>query len=268
MAPLKPHVDPWKIITPLDAWVFAGVLLTTVGAVVYGHFKKQKAGGEPGDSVIEHLVMGRMLSLPLFVATLVATWYGGIFGVTRIAFEKGIYNFVTQGLFWYASYLIFAFFIVGKIDRYRAVTLPDLVGKMFGPKSAKLAAVFNFFNVLPITYAISLGLFLQLLFGGELWLMTSLGVLAALSYSLWGGLRAVVFSDLVQFFAMCLGVFLVLAFSAGTFGGLGFLRENLPPDYFSPDRGDGLGGDIGLGFDCPFHPGGSQFLPTLFCRFF
>ena len=47
--------------------------------------------------------MGRKLTLPLFIATLVATWYGGIFGVAQIAFENGIYNFVTQGFFWYIS---------------------------------------------------------------------------------------------------------------------------------------------------------------------
>jgi len=50
----------------------------------------------------------------LFVGTLVATWYGGIFGVTFIAFEKGLYNFLTQGVFWYIAYLIFACFYCGQ----------------------------------------------------------------------------------------------------------------------------------------------------------
>ena len=34
--------------------------------------------------------MGRKMTLPIFVATLVATWYGGIFGVTALTFEKGV----------------------------------------------------------------------------------------------------------------------------------------------------------------------------------
>lgn len=46
------------------------------------------------------------------VATLTASWYGGIFGVNEITFNYGIYNFVTQGVFWYAAYIIFALFMV------------------------------------------------------------------------------------------------------------------------------------------------------------
>ncbi|MDA9189729.1 sodium:solute symporter family protein, partial [bacterium] len=47
------------------------------------------------------------------------------------------------------------------------------------------------------------------------------------------GFRSVVFSDLIQFFVMCLSVFLVIAFSAYEFGGLNFLKTNLDPSYFS-----------------------------------
>ena len=227
----------------LSGWdwiVFAAILGLTLAAVLWGN--RQKRG-----SLLDMLVMGRALSLPMFVATLVATWYGGIFGVTRIAFEKGIYNFVTQGLFWYLAYVIFALFLVDKIAPFRALTLPDLVGKMFGPKAAKLSAVFNFFNVLPIAYIISLGLFLQMLFGGELWGMMALGTALVVLYSMGGGLRAVVFSDLVQFLVMCLGVFLILAMSVATYGGPSFLVDNLPPTHFSPTGGMGLGTTLAWG---------------------
>ena len=47
--------------------------------------------------------MGRQLTLPLFVVTMVATWYGGIFAVNEITFNYGIFNFVTQGVFWYVA---------------------------------------------------------------------------------------------------------------------------------------------------------------------
>ena len=47
-----------------------------------------------------HMIMARTLTLPLFIATLVASWYGGIFGVTEISYNTGIYCFLTQGIFW------------------------------------------------------------------------------------------------------------------------------------------------------------------------
>ena len=217
----------------LDWPVFILVLLITFISVIYGGVFKSKNTESENPGVLDHLIMGRQLTLPLFVATLVATWYGGIFGVTKIAFNQGIYNFVTQGVFWYLAYLIFAFFLVDKIAPYKAVTLPNLLEKMFGKKSGILGAFFNFFNVLPISYVISLGLFISLLFGYSLEKSMLIGIALVLSYSTLGGLRSVVYSDIIQFFVMCTGVALVLVLSISNFGGVDFLQSALPESYFS-----------------------------------
>ena len=237
-------------IFTLDWIVFSIVLLITFFAVIYGQSLKKKSNHkvDADYNFLDILLMGRQLTLPMFVATLVATWYGGIFGVTKIAFEHGIYNFVTQGLFWYIAYIIFALFIVKKVSRYKAVTLPNLVGMMFGPRSEKLSAIFNFFNVLPIAYVISLGLLIQALFGLTLFVSMLIGTTVVIFYTLYGGFRAVVFSDIVQFFVMCIGVFLVLIFSIKIFGGLGFLKANLPAKHFSPTGGVDLGTTLVWGF--------------------
>jgi SSS family solute:Na+ symporter len=231
------NINLVDVISPLDWIIFSLILILTAVSVVWGNSLRKKNSStnkeEQDYDYLDLLLMGRQLTLPLFIATLVATWYGGIFGVTKIAFEQGIFNFVTQGAFWYVAYIIFAFFIIDKVKAYEAVTLPNLIGKMFGPKSEKLSAVFNFFNVLPIAYAISLGTFSQMLFGGSLWVNTAFGILFVVLYSMWGGFRAVVFSDLVQFFVMCLAVLLILILSISTFGGLDFLTANLPESYFS-----------------------------------
>ena len=96
-------------LSVLDWTVFIAVLFITFASIFYGQKIKKTSG------VLETLLMGRKLTLPLFTATLVATWYGGIFGVTKIAFNQGIYNFVTQGAFWYIAYIVFALFMVDKI---------------------------------------------------------------------------------------------------------------------------------------------------------
>ena len=239
-------IDSFSI---LDIIVFFFILIVTFIFVLYGNrLKKNRSESSDKESLIELLLMGRRLTLPLFIGTLVATWYGGIFGVTQIAFEKGLYNFVTQGLFWYIAYLIFAFFIVDKVSSFKALTLPDLISKLFGPKGGKLSGLFNFFNVLPIAYVMSLGLFLQVLFGGELLLMMCLGVFIVLLYSLWGGMRAVVFSDFIQFFVMCTGVFLILIFSIFKFGGINFLQEKLPGSYFTVTGGESWATTLVWGF--------------------
>ena len=221
-----------------DWWVFFAVLAATAAAAVYGNRRLKKKQGEKPMSVLDYLLMGRQLTLPLFVATLVATWYGGIFGVNEITFNYGIYNFVTQGVFWYVAYLIFAFFIADKVAKYQSLTLPDLTNRMFGPKSAKVAALFTFFYITPVAYVLSLGMFLHMVFGIGILPGMALGTLFAGLYSVWGGFRSVVFSDLVQFFVMCSAVLLVVVFSVGTFGGLGFLKANLPASHFTITGGN------------------------------
>ena len=119
---------------------------------------------------------------------------------------------------------------------------------MFGPKSGKLSAVFNFFNVLPIAYVISLGILIQALFGIEIFPAMVIGVSVVIIYTLYGGFRAVVFSAIIQFFVMCLAVFLVLVFSVKLFGGIGFLRANLPKAHFSLTGGEGIATTLVWGF--------------------
>lgn len=231
MPQISPNPSLFGILSLTDWIIFFFMFFLTIAFVLYGQ-RKSHTKKEDFD-LIDHLIMGRKLTLPFFVATLVATWYGGIFGVTAIAFDQGIYNFVTQGVFWYISYIIFAFFIVDKISRFKALTLPDLISKMFGHNSGKVAAVFNFFNVLPIAYVISLGLFIKSFTNFSLDTSMIIGMFAVLSYTVWGGFRTVVLSDLIQFFTMVLGVLLVIVFSYTLFGGFDFLKANLPESHFS-----------------------------------
>lgn len=218
-------------------WIgFIGVFVLTILAVIYGQKLKAKAQQRESEelTVIDMIIMGRQLTLPLFVATLVATWYGGIFGVTQIAFESGIFNFVTQGIFWYFAYLFFALFLVKRIREYKSITLPELCGELFGPRSKKLSAIFNFFNCVPVAYVLSMALFFQAFWGGALWQNAIIGVVLIGSYSLFGGLRSDVFSDFVQFFVMCFSVALIAVASYTTFGGLDFLQAHLPSQHFEP----------------------------------
>lgn len=234
------HSTLIQFLNIYDWIVFFLVLLLTLASILYGNRVKKTLPESEQLGAVELLLMGRRLTLPLFVATLVATWYGGIFGVTALAFEKGIYNIITQGFFWYVSYLIFAFVLVKKIRDYQIITIPELAGKLFGPKAQKVTAVLNFFNLLPLAYTISLGLFLQALFGGSLFYNTLGGVLLVTLWSMWGGFRAVVFSDVVQFFFMILSVVLVVAFAWAQMGSPLVLYDMLPASHFDPTGGEKL----------------------------
>ena len=234
---MLPELKTVTYFQALDWIVFLAVLIVTAAAAVYGSWRI-KNRRDKAWSALDYLLMGRQLTLPLFVVTMVATWYGGIFAVNEITFNYGIFNFVTQGVFWYAAYLIFAFFVAKRLARYSSYTLPDLVSQMFGPKSAVVTAVLTFCYIAPVVYVLSLGMFLHMAFGmsvlnGMIW-----GTLFVCLYSAWGGLRSVVFSDIVQFFVMCGSVALVVIFSVQHFGGLAFLKANLPASHFTLTGGN------------------------------
>jgi len=220
-----------ELLSLADYIVFIFLTLLTLGFVLYGNYRKKKIT-DKDESYLDLMLMGRKLTLPMFIATLVATWYGGVFGVSQIAFENGIFNFVSQGVFWYLTYILFAVFVIKKIKNYNAITLPDLVGQMFGPRSEKLAAVFNILNLVPIVYTISLGLVLNMVFGIDLSYGIIFGVLFVLSYSFIGGFRSIVYSDIFQFFIMIISIISVLLFSYFKYGTEVF--SVLPDSFFHP----------------------------------
>ncbi|MFN8370210.1 MAG: hypothetical protein U0T83_06250 [Bacteriovoracaceae bacterium] len=93
--------------------------------------------------------MGRRLTLYFICCNTVATWYGEIWS-NSIAFEKGIFNFVTQGFLVHYLYSLCLFY--RRQVKLKSLTFPELVGEMYGKKSSKLSAVFNFFIIAGGTY--------------------------------------------------------------------------------------------------------------------
>ncbi len=226
---------------PADWLVFSFVLLSTFALVIWGNLRRPSLD-DGSARVLDMLLMGRRLTLPFFTMTLVATWYGGILPVTEYAYQYGLYSWITQGGFWYLAYLVFAFLMVKRIRAGAARSMPELLGQLFGQRAAKVSAWFNLFNVLPVAYIASLGFFLQKLFGGEhLFLWMAMGTLVVLIYSSGGGLRSVVYSDVIQFAVMCTAVFLVIVFSWGQHGSpLSLMQHpNIPAGHWKP-FGDGV----------------------------
>jgi SSS family solute:Na+ symporter len=60
-------------------------LLVVIG-VATAVRRRRRGPPDPATDSENFLVAGRTLSLPAFVATLVATWYGGILGVGEFAY--------------------------------------------------------------------------------------------------------------------------------------------------------------------------------------
>lgn len=215
-------------LSTLDLALLAAYVLA-VGLI--GWRVGRSDGGRERAGADDFLLAGRQLTLPLFVGSLVSTWYGGLLGVTEIAFTNGLAAWLTQGGFWYVAYVIFALALAGRLAESGHVTLPDQLGALHGDGARLLATLLNFLNVVPIAYALSLGVLVHLALGWPLWLGTMLATALAALYSLVGGFRAVVYTDLLQFGLMCLAVALVLAFAVLGLGGGDYLEARLPATH-------------------------------------
>jgi len=67
-------------------------------------------------------------------------------------------------------------------------------------------------------------------------------------YSLFGGFRTVVFTDVLQFLIMIFAIVIVVVVSYFQFGGLSYLKENLPAHYFSISGKESFGTMMVWGF--------------------
>lgn len=209
-----------------------GIIVAFVFFIVLIVHLNQKKHEDSTDAV-GYLLMGRSLTLPLFVATLVSSWYGCIFSVTQIAFNDGIYSLLINGIFWYTAYIFFAIFLVKKVKSSEALTFPEFLSQHVGKKAGRITSVLIFIQMLPIAYSISIGIFIKNVFGIEFITAVILGVMIVAIYCSIGGFRAVVITDVVQFLVMFLGVILLVGFSYKTFGGMEYLRSNIPESHFN-----------------------------------
>ena len=188
-----------------------------------GFFIRRKIHG-----LNDYFLAGRRLTLPIFVITLVSTWYGGILGVSEFSFSYGLGNWLTQGLFWYVVYIFFAFFLANRIRKTKLYTIPDQLERFYDKKSRFLGAIFNFIMVTPAPYILSIGVILSVLFGWEIYVGVLFGAIVIVFYTINGGFFADIYTDFIQFFLMMLGFALIIPFAVQNYGGFDFLSANLP----------------------------------------
>ena len=195
---------------------------------IIGFFVKKKV-----HNLNDYFLAGRRLTLPIFVATLVSTWYGGLLGVGELSFNYGLVNWLTQGFFWYLVYLFFAFFLANRIRKSKLYTIPDQLERFYDKKSRFLGSIFTFIMVTPAAYILSLGLIFNILFGWELWISIFVVSIVMIFYTIRGGFIGIIYTDFIQFILMMAGVAMIIPIAVQKYGGFDFLVTNLPETHLT-----------------------------------
>lgn len=183
----------------------------------------------------------RRLSLPVFVMTLTATWYGGILGVGEFTYRYGLSNWVTQGLPYYIFAAAFAWFFAKKIHDLKVSSLVELLENKYGSAAGRFGAGLVFIMTSPAPYVLMLGVLIELIFGIPFWVAVLLGAVLSTVYLWQGGFDSDVRTDLVEFCFMFAGFVCLLFFCQKTFGPLDQLPKQLPSSHMTWHGGKSFG---------------------------
>ncbi len=213
------------------------VIMVYFGAVLFVGFRSARRTGSAEE---DFLLAGRTLTVPIFVMTLVSTWYGGILGVGEFSYRYGIANWVTQGLPYYIFAAVFAFALAKRVRATNLFTVPDKLEQAFGRRTALLGSLLTFMLMTPAPYILMLSVFLMMIFGWSLPVSLAVTALVAVSYLFLGGFRSDVHTNVLEFILMFAGFAVILPFCFIRYGGLSYLQAALPPLHLTWHGGNSV----------------------------
>lgn len=207
------------------------VIIAYFAVVLFiGFFVSKRKNKDEKD---EFLLAGRKLTLPLFVASLVATWYGSILGVGEFVYNSGFVAWISFGLPYYIAAAIFGGFIAGKIRNSGFSSIPEQIEHYYGKKAGVISGIIILLITVPAAYLLMLGVIIQLFSGWSLWLSIILGAILSLIYLFTGGFRADIYTNTAQFILMFIGFILLFGYSYNEFGFLADNAGKLPPTHLT-----------------------------------
>ncbi len=154
------------------------------------------------ESSEEYFLASRRLPSWLLAVTFIASWWGGGSAVDLVdqANQEGLSTFWIYGVpVLIATLLMFLF--AGAIRRIGTISQPQLIEARYDRRTAMMLTIFIiiFMVIGAAVQVIVIGNFFQSFFGFSYDTAAILGVTLVLVYSLFGGFRGVVLTDLLQF---------------------------------------------------------------------
>ena len=170
-------------------------------------------------SLSDFFLAGRSLPAGLIFVSLTASWFGAtsILVTTDEAFRTGISAFWIVGAPAVLTILVLAAGLVRPLRRLPIMTIPDLVELRYGRTVRHLASalIVWYMVMLAASQMVALGRFLTGFLGLPYIGCAALGAAVVLAYSAAGGLRSVVFTDIVQCALLVAGIGGLAVFLAG-----------------------------------------------------
>ncbi|MGB0837338.1 MAG: sodium:solute symporter family protein [Flavobacteriaceae bacterium] len=168
-----------------------------IAVIIYISYRFQKSSDDT-----DYFLGGRQLPAWLLAITFIASWWGGgsAIDLVDISNSQGISAFWIYGMsVLFSSFLLYLF--AAKIRRIGGISQAQLMAKRYNANSGKILSVFIFISMIlnAAIQIVVIGMFFQGFYGIPYLTSGALGLIVVLIYSYFGGFKAVVFTDLLQF---------------------------------------------------------------------
>lgn len=210
----------------LDCSIIIAYLLATL---IIGYFS-----GKHVNTVKDYSVSDRNFSNMTLLATVFATWLGGaeIFGTTEKTYRYGMIFILTVSGY-SVNIFIFSKWMVEKIAVFKdAMSLGDIMGQLYG-KTGRIIAGLNILTCIGAVGAqvAVIGYVCNVFLGLDASISTIIGCVVIILYSSFGGIRAVTFTDVLQFVILIVAIPVVVSVMLSKAGGFQHLLTAVPESH-------------------------------------
>ncbi|MGH9313426.1 MAG: sodium:solute symporter [Vicinamibacterales bacterium] len=215
-------------MTTLDLLVIAAYFLVVFGVAVY-HFRKAKTS--QGYFLAGRSVGWIAVGASLFATNISSEHFIGLAG-------SGASTGLAVGHFeWLAVFMVLtlAWVFVPFYLRSRVVTMPEFLERRYGPACRWYLTTISILAYIFTKISVSLyagALVLREVAGWEFFTSAMVMVIATGVYTIFGGLAAVIYTELLQAVVLIGGAVLLMVIGLVEAGGMSGLRAALPPDFF------------------------------------
>lgn len=153
----------------------------------------------------EYAVGDKKFSTSVIVATIVATWIGGEYLalLSSEVYDKGLYFIMPLIIGNTLMFMIVGYFLVPRMaEFFGMLTNSEILGHLYGPIVRVISGVANFLltiGVVGMQFKASSGLLTNVVLGITQEQAVILTCVVVILYSTFGGIKAVTFTDVIQF---------------------------------------------------------------------
>ena len=170
----------------------------------------------------DYYLAGRSLSMRWAVPTIVATWFGvaSVLGVAASVHSHGVGTVLPDPFGAGIALFVCALFYAGRLYKANLVTINELIKRAYGSRLERLCSIATlpFYVGTVAAQLVAIGYLIHSFTDQSLFVSIILAGCAALGYTIWGGMWAVVIVDIVQlmFLILALGALLFPPFLSGS----------------------------------------------------